>query len=161
MKQIHVLSRAVIVVEDHILLAFDPRPTPNHYYELNKSFYYLPGGHIEHQESAPQALVREIKEETSFNATVKCFLGVIEHAWHFPGDAVCCHTHEINLIFEAYGDGMSLDHPIPCQEEHVAFKWVRLEDVPEIDLRPEPLKNHLIKWLNRDFNEAFATTLNI
>jgi 8-oxo-dGTP diphosphatase len=147
MSDIHVLSRAIIIVDGHILLAFDPRPTPNHYYELNKQFYYLPGGHMEHQESAQQALVREIKEETGFAATVTRFLWALEHAWHFPGDEVCCHTHEINLIFEVQCAGISPDHPIPCQEEHVAFKWVRLEELLEIDLRPLPLKEKLIQWL--------------
>ena len=69
-KGIHVLSRGVIVDQGHILLAYDPRPHPFHYYELNRHFYDLPGGHIEFQESAENALIREIKEETGLDAEI-------------------------------------------------------------------------------------------
>lgn len=31
---IHVLSRALILHNDHLLLAYDPREEPKHYYEL-------------------------------------------------------------------------------------------------------------------------------
>ncbi len=72
-KGIHVLSRGVIVDQGHILLAYDPRPQPYHYYELNRHFYYLPGGHIDFQESAENALIREIKEETGLDATIEQF----------------------------------------------------------------------------------------
>ena len=61
-NNIHVLARAVIVDQNHILLAYDPRPHPQHYYEFDRQFYHLPGGHIEFKESAKNALVREIKE---------------------------------------------------------------------------------------------------
>jgi 8-oxo-dGTP diphosphatase len=61
---IHTLSRGVILDQGHILLAYDPRPHPYHYYELNTCFYYLPGGHIDHHESAQDALIREMQEET-------------------------------------------------------------------------------------------------
>lgn len=46
-NNIHVLSRGVIVDQNHILLAYDPRPHHNHYYELNTPFYELPDGHID------------------------------------------------------------------------------------------------------------------
>ena len=45
-RNIHVLSRGVIIEQDHILLAYDPRSFPQHYYELNTKFYYLPGGYV-------------------------------------------------------------------------------------------------------------------
>ena len=36
--KIHTLSRAVIINQEHILLAYDPREKPYHYYKLNKKF---------------------------------------------------------------------------------------------------------------------------
>jgi 8-oxo-dGTP diphosphatase len=56
-NNIHVLSRGVIIDQGYILLAYDPRLNPNHYYELNVPFYYLPGGHIDFQESGKNALI--------------------------------------------------------------------------------------------------------
>jgi ADP-ribose pyrophosphatase YjhB (NUDIX family) len=145
-KNIHVLSRGVIIDQDHILLAYDPRTPPDHYYELNTFFYYLPGGHVDFQESAHKALVREIKEETGFEATIEKFLGLIENAWHFPGDEVCCHTHEINLIFKLTVMGLKFRDAVPQKEEHVAFEWIPISSLEETDLRPLLLKSALPKW---------------
>ena len=53
---IHVLVRAVIIDQDNILLCQT--------LDLPVSFYFLPGGHVEHEESASSALIRELSEET-------------------------------------------------------------------------------------------------
>lgn len=143
----HLLSRAVIIQDDHLLLAYDPRKEPKHYYELNVAFYYLPGGHIELNESAEAAVLREIYEETGFDSYIERFLGVLEHSWSFPGDEVCCHTHEINLIFKVNLKEVDGLIPISQKEEHVAFHWVPLKEICDIDFRPESLKNILPQWL--------------
>ncbi len=156
---IHVLARGVIIDQDHILLAYDPRSHPNHYYELNTPFYYLPGGHIDFQECANNALIREIKEETGFEAEIEKFLGIIEHAWSFPGDEVCCHTHEINLIFKLNIKELKFGDIVPQKEEHVAFEWIAIETLKEVDLRPLPLKSALSKWLECTDNNIFWSTM--
>jgi 8-oxo-dGTP diphosphatase len=146
-NNIHVLSRGIIVDQGHILLAYDPRPQPYHYYELNRDFYYLPGGHIDVQESARTALIREIKEETGLDAEIEQFLGIIEHAWSFPGDEICCHTHEINMMFKICITGLSLGDTVPQKEDHIAFQWMPLAHVQAIDVRPLPLLSALPHWL--------------
>ncbi len=138
---IHKTSRAVIIKDEHILLAFDPRPEQSHYYELGAQFYYLPGGHIEEGESPENALVRELKEELGLDSQVKGLLGTVEHIWGFTGDEVCCHTHENNFVFKAEVQGLLSQTIPPMQEEHVSFKWVALEALKEVDLRPEAVKN--------------------
>lgn len=145
--KIHVLSRAVIIHENHLLVAYDPRLTPMHYYAFNVPFYYLPGGHIEFKESAEKAIIREIYEETGYDSGIERFLGILEHSWHFPGDELCCHTHEINLIFKVNLKGMTGITPITQREEHVAFKWVPLKQINEVDLRPHIMKNMIPQWL--------------
>lgn len=156
---IHTLSRALIIDTDHLLLAYDPRPDPYHYYELHRCFYYLPGGHIEDHESAVQALHREMREETGCQTTIERFLGLLEHAWHFPGDEVCCHTHEINMIFKA--QLLDLSYPaLPLTfEDHVAFKWIPLTLLPQIDLRPALLKEAIPRWLKDPSSSPFWSTL--
>ena len=158
---IHVLSRGVIIDQNHILLAYDPRPHPYHYYELNVPFYYLPGGHIDFQESAPNALIREIKEETGFEAVIEKFLGIIEHAWSFPGDEVCCHTHEMNLIFKIHIAELKFRDQVLQKEDHVAFQWLPIDALYGV-VRPLPLKSALSKWLQcADYkgNTVFYSTI--
>lgn len=155
---IHVLSRGVITHEDHILLAYDPQEKPFHYYEPGSTFYYLPGGHIDHKESATNALLREIEEETGYvDAHIEGFLGVIEHTWAFDGDDVCCHTHELNLIFKVYVPRMTHLKDIAQIEDHVAFHWVPLINLETIDLRPHTLKTLLQKWLSTSSDQAFSS----
>lgn len=156
---IHVLSRAVIVDQGHILLAYDPRSQPEHHYELNAFFYYLPGGHIEFKESCHDALMREIEEETGYRCQNERFLGIVEHAWHFPGDDRCCHTHEINFIFKANIPQINPMMTVAQKEDNVAFQWLPLKQLESIDLRPTTLKSLLPKWLELDMNEAFESVM--
>ncbi len=156
---IHALARGVIIDQDHILLAYDPRAHPNHYYELNRHFYYLPGGHIDFQESAQKALIREIREETGYNATIERFLGIIEHAWSFSGDETCCHTHEVNMIFKIHVHDLKLKDALPQKEEHVAFAWVPLDRLRDIDIRPFSLKQAIPEWLAPSSNKVFWSTM--
>lgn len=53
-QNIHVLSRAVVIEKEHILLCKT--------IALNPDFFFLPGGHIEQGEGAQQALLRELRE---------------------------------------------------------------------------------------------------
>jgi 8-oxo-dGTP pyrophosphatase MutT (NUDIX family) len=158
-NNIHVLSRAVVIDDEHILLAYDPRVKPFHYYELNKKFYYLPGGHIEFKESAERSVIREIEEETGYKSTIEYFLGCLEHAWHFTGDEICCHTHEINLIFKVNIPRLKAGTHIIQREEHVAFDWININNLQEIDLRPEPLKKLIPGWLNAQATKSFQSTI--
>ena len=158
-NDIHVLSRGVIIKQDHIFLAYDPRPHPNHYYELNTKFYYLPGGHIDFQESAQNALVREIEEETGFTSKIEKFLGVIEHVRNFVGDDVRCHTHEVNLIFKVDIVELNCGDMVPQKEEHVAFKWIAIDQLEAFDLRPLPLKTSLLRWLECTDSNTFQSTI--
>lgn len=50
LSKIHVTSRGVLISDNHILLAYDPRKKSLHYYELDACFFYLPGGHVNFQE---------------------------------------------------------------------------------------------------------------
>lgn len=159
-SKIHVLSRAVIIHNDHLLLAYDPRTEPNHYYELNVPFYYLPGGHIEFKESAEDALMREIYEETGYHATTERFFGIIEHSWKFPGDEICCHTHEINLIFKVNLKEGASPIPIAQKEDHVALQWIPLSSINDIDLRPNILKNLIPQWLSGNKMGIFQSVMS-
>jgi 8-oxo-dGTP diphosphatase len=158
-KDIHVLARAVILSQNHILLAYDPRVYPYHYYKLGAHFYYLPGGHVEFKESAQTAIIREIKEESGYEGHVERFLGIIENAWSFPGDEVCCHTHEINLIFQVQVPGINPYKDILQKEKHVAFQWISLKDLEAVDILPKPLKTCIPMWLNSSIHNVWLSSM--
>lgn len=75
-NNIHVLSRAMIIDQRHILLCKT--------LDLPVIFYFLPGGHVEHGESVETSLLRELMEETGAQYKIKRFLGCLEYRFE-PG----------------------------------------------------------------------------
>jgi len=152
-NDIHVQSRAVIIKEKHILLC---KTTG-----LDPDFYFLPGGHIEHKESAKNALLRELKEEIGFEFEIIRFLGCFEYS--FDPDTkkhAKCHTHEYNFIFEANSNFLTTPHTALRQlEDHINILWMPIDRLETIDLRPEPLKEFIPQWLNLNLNSAFESKM--
>ncbi len=146
----HVLSRAVIVDQDHLLVCKTR--------DLPIPFYFLPGGHIEHEESAEDAVLREFLEESGAQCKIKRFLGCLEYNFE-PGHSGICHNHEVNLFFEAESDVLNLDTPLARMEDHIELMWVPLHEIEAIDFRPEPLKTLLPEWLKSPKNNAFQSRM--
>lgn len=145
---IHVLARAVIIQENHILVC--------HTQDLAHNFYFLPGGHVEYEENAEAAVLRELKEEGNISGTIKRFLGCLEFSFE-PGQNSKCHNHEYNLYFEVMVEPFYLHKEIPQLEPHIKLAWVPLEKVAMLDFRPEPLKAILPSWLNQNLRGAFMS----
>ncbi len=135
---IHILARAVILDADHILVC---KTT-----DMPHNFYFLPGGHVEHGESAQVALLRELLEETGAEATIKRFLGCLEFSFE-PGYSSFCHNHEYNFIFEVEAPSLSVANKVPQLEAHIELTWVPMNKINEIDFRAEPLRVLIPQWL--------------
>lgn len=150
-SNIHVLARAVIIDQEHILLCKTV--------DLPINFYFLPGGHVEHGESVSSALIREIYEETGAkNVVIKKFLGVLEYSFE-PGYSSICHNQEYNFIFEVSSEELKVDNKILQMEDHIEVLWVPLDIIADIDFRAEPLKDLVKKWLNLNCNDAFYSQI--
>ncbi len=152
-NSIHVQSRAVIVKEGHILLC---KTTG-----LDPDFYFLPGGHIEHGESAKSAMLRELKEEIGFEIKINRFLGCLEYSFD-PNvkQHAKCHTHEYNFIFEANSSLLPAPHVALKQfEKHIKIIWIPINQLEKVDLRPESLKTFIPKWLNLNLDSAFESRM--
>lgn len=148
---IHVLSRAIIVHHQHILLCSSV--------ELNSNFYFTPGGHIASAETAKECLSRELLEETGYDFTITRFLGCIEYRFS-PEEITTmhCHTQEYNFFFEAISTEISnLDYipKISKLEQHIDLMWIPIKDLAIIDLRPRPLKQIINLWLNQNTKNFF------
>lgn len=152
-NNIHVQSRAVIIKDRHILLC---KTTG-----LDPDFYFLPGGHIEHGESARNAMLRELKEEIGFEFEIIRFLACFEYSFD-PNikKHAKCHTHEYNFIFESNSNFLPAPNIALAQlEDHIKILWIPIDQLEKIDLRPEPLKDFIPKWLNLNLNPAFESKM--
>ncbi len=149
-NNIHVLARAVIVDQDHLLVCKT--------LDLPISFYFLPGGHVEHGESAEDAVRRELLEESGAQCTIKRFLGCLEYSFE-PGHSSICHNHEYNFFFEAESDVLKIGKPIARLEDHIELIWIPLREIEFTDFRPEPLKTLISEWLNSAKNNVFRSVM--
>jgi A/G-specific adenine glycosylase len=86
----------------------------------------FPGGKIQEHETAQQACIREIREETGLEVNIGSFLTRIRHAYtHFKivMDVFCCRYAGGNVILRGAVD----------------YRWINFED---IDKYPFPKANH-------------------
>lgn len=144
---IHVLSRAVIIKDGKLLMCVNNGKIP---------FYFLPGGHIEHGESAAYALERELEEELGLVCTSQRFLGCFEYSF-IPNNPDKCHSHEYNFIYLV--DAPDLDSTVAPQspEDNTIFAWVSVTALHDVDFKPQALKRVLIEWLEDDHASALAS----
>ena len=148
--KIHVLSRAVMIDQNKILLCKT--------LDLAVNFYFLPGGHIEHGESAETALLRELMEETGAPCKIKRFLGCLEYSFE-PEQNSICHNHEYSFIFEAESDAIKSNHKPPQLEAHIELLWMPLNQLTDIDFRAEPLRELVPHWLKSPSSDVFRSIM--
>lgn len=129
---IEIILRAIIINDDRILLC-----QPH-----DKSYYYLPGGHLEKGETLENSLKRELKEEAAVEVKSMQYLDLKEH---FFDDQHGNH-HELNLIYKVE---LVAGNPkdIICQEDHFIFTWVDITKLKEINLLPPNIKELLLNYL--------------
>ena len=128
------IARGALVRDGQVLLC----------QSVKHEYFYLPGGHVEFGESAAAAAEREIYEELGVKVRAGALALVSEGAF----SAKRKH-HEINLVFH-------VEHPSPwpkslnkpkSQEPQIAFRWVELAAVQDLDIRPTAVKAWLAAGL--------------
>lgn len=127
-KHIETIARGVCVRNGKVLLCY-PR---------DRSYSYLPGGHIEFGETGREALVREMKEETGLDATAGDLLGVVESSFVQKGEKHC----EINLIYamEVKVKGEGEQRNVSSCEDWICFDWVECDKIDSVNLLPPEMK---------------------
>ena len=128
-KHIETIARGVCVADGKILLCF-PK---------DRSYAYLPGGHIEFGETGRVALVREMKEETGLDATAGDLLGVVESSFVQKGEQHC----EINLIYKmSLVSGLSSSSQVASCEDWICFDWIDCDKIESVNLLPPEMKQY-------------------
>lgn len=130
---IEVIARGVCVVDDKILLCQGKK----------SGIAYLPGGHVEFQETARQALVREIQEELGQSSTAGDYLGTCEHQFLQNGKP---HT-EVNLVFKFEVPALQPRNKPEAKESWIGFLWQPVDQLDAVHFEPKGLGKVLKDWI--------------
>lgn len=144
-KGINLIVRGVITFQNHILLS----TTTPHNREFAKDLYFLPGGHVEYNESSIVALKREIKEEMYLEVGDLKFIGALECSWDKKGDVY----HEINLIYHVNIPDLSLKSPPKSSDPFIEFVWCPVQNLSEYSILPKQI-NPLLQEVSVNSNTA-------
>lgn len=118
-------------------------------------FFCLPGGHVELGETTEEAMLREMMEETTKETYIKKYLGVIENYF--------TNKHNINIheiafyyLMDFKEDNIDIKDLIRIEDDQgvkvkLNFKWFNLDELDNINIKPEYLKEILAKD-NLEFN---------
>ena len=130
-KHIETIARGVCISNGKVLLCL-PK---------DRSYSYLPGGHIEFGETGREALVREMKEETGLDATAGDLLGVVESSFVQKGERHC----EINLIYKmSLVSSLSSSSSLSALEDWICFDWVDCDKIDSANLLPPEMKPYCL-----------------
>ena len=119
---------------------------------------FLPGGHIDKGETAPQALQRELEEELGIKVEAGEFMGIVEHAYVNEGSNV----QEINLIFRIEEFPFNQDKPVISAEPHLEFLWLKCDEtvLKDNNLQPWILQKNLPVYAKSRRFPPYMSTLN-
>jgi 8-oxo-dGTP diphosphatase len=113
---------AAIIVKDGALLLV-------RHVKGDKTYWLLPGGGVEYGESAGDALVRELKEETNLDVAVRDLVMANDS---IPPDA---HRHVVNLYFTA--DVVGGDLVMGDEANLAELRYVPIDEIADLEFYPD------------------------
>lgn len=126
MVPIEYIVRAVIESEGKFLMCHNKKD----------DHWFFPGGHIERGESAPEALLREIREELGATGEVLHFIGASENKYESHGKV----SQEINLVFQVRLD----EQEMVSNEDHIEFAWLTPDEIRNACILPTSLRDVIL-----------------
>lgn len=113
----------------------------------NNPFYCLPGGHVQMGEDSEKAVIREIKEETGYNAHINKLVTTTENFFTRKNGK---KIHELGFYYLLnLDDKESINNKeydmIEDNEDNISlhFKWIPIDELKNINFRPQELKEKI------------------
>jgi 8-oxo-dGTP pyrophosphatase MutT (NUDIX family) len=103
---------------------------------LDDGYWELPGGRIEVGETAVQAVVREVAEESGISIEIVGFSGVYSDPSHVLVDPDDTVHQQLALCFHAISAGDHHGRPRPDGVETTAAAWFSTDDTNELVMHP-------------------------
>ncbi|MBI2459143.1 MAG: NUDIX domain-containing protein [Parcubacteria group bacterium] len=136
-KKIIERVRAVIINSDKILLINRIKD--------NDSYWVIPGGAVEPGENHEQAIKRECLEELGVQVEVeKLFLQRMGDKPGIKGQSEFFYLCSITGGKIGAGHGPELQ-PVTQYKGEYKIRWVELKNLPDINLKPEEVRNKIIQ----------------
>jgi len=127
------MRATAVIIKDGLILLI-------HRFFKNKEYFALPGGGVEEGETPEQAVIREIKEETNFDAHIN------KKLWEFY-ENYDKRIHHYFLVTDFSGD-MELGGPEAIKnskENSYSLEWHNIKDISRLKIEPEEGKNRIFK----------------
>lgn len=128
--------------------------------------YCLPGGHCHINETSPEAIKREIKEETGLDVKIDCLSALLENIYSTKK----ARMHEINFFYKLTPTDLPKEKQTDWnfveldegEYKHQEFKWIDIKDFDNYDIRPSIIKDliHNNKLLHIEMVDNIPTFLN-
>jgi len=127
-------ARVVILKKDKILFM--------HRIKQGQEYYVLPGGAVEEGESFEQAAVREAKEETSYDITIKSKL------WEIKDEDRIAYF----FLAGTFKGRLKLGGPelkLNCPDNQFMLKWIPVNEISNYLIYPDGVKEKLVETFVR------------
>ncbi|KQL38813.1 NUDIX hydrolase [Bacillus sp. FJAT-25509] len=107
------------------------------------TIWSLPGGRIQFNEESHLSLKREFIEELGIEVEIDRMMWTVENFFSYKGNDI----HEVGLYYKIKSENKltsTMNGSFYGKEgNRLIFKWVRIENLEEIELYPEFLRNKL------------------
>ena len=130
-RQIRTSAKAVVIQNGRLLAI-----------KLNdgrEEWYILPGGGQDSEETLPQAVEREVSEETGIQVQCKDLLFAIEgvHGESF---------HRVDLVFSCDCLGAAANAALHSDTNQVGYEWIDVSILNQLPLYPSKLRRPIMNF---------------
>ena len=133
--------RAIIIENDKVLLIKRTKP--------DLVYWVIPGGGVEDGETNEQALKRECREELGVNVEIKdLVLEIVSEKEETAGQKE--YFYQVNILDGVVGSGNGPEFQINSgYSGKYDIEWVDINNLSKIDLKPEKIKDSILKYLKK------------